>query len=153
MYWQTYFTQYFPVIVVVVDIVCHIDNSVDSGHNKTKKAKGRHPVLGHTFCLRFLRIVTLIWDQVDVNVDENFKSISMSLSMAMEISMKFSIIMSKTMSMSKSTNLRNENHGHLTQISLPFQFWVVCCVVEQLHSWEKFAGFFAKLLNQFLLDV
>ena len=57
MYWQTYFTQYFPVIVVVVDIVCHIDNGVDSGHNKTKKAKGRHPVLGHTFCLRFLNVI------------------------------------------------------------------------------------------------
>ena len=29
MYWRAYFAQYFPVIVVVVDIVCHIDNGVD----------------------------------------------------------------------------------------------------------------------------
>ena len=60
MYWRAYSAQYVPVIVVVVDIVCHINNGVDSGHNKTKKAKGRHPVLSHTFCLRFLRVVTLI---------------------------------------------------------------------------------------------
>ena len=73
MYWRAYFAQYFPVIVVVVDIVCHIDNGVDSGHNKAKKPKGRHSVLGHTFCLRFLKVVSLIYDQVDVNVDENFQ--------------------------------------------------------------------------------
>ena len=60
MYLRSVFAQYFPVIIVVVDIVCHIDNGVDSGDNKAKKAKGRHPVLGHTFCLRFLRVVTLI---------------------------------------------------------------------------------------------
>ena len=30
---------YFPVVVIVVDVVCHIDNGVDGRNNETKETK------------------------------------------------------------------------------------------------------------------
>ena len=30
---------YFPVVVIVVDVVCHVDNGVDGRNNETKETK------------------------------------------------------------------------------------------------------------------